>query len=352
MKKFLIPFFCIALTLTAVFSLVGCGHSHVFDQKVEANEYLDKVATATTNASYFHSCICGEKGTTTFEVEKKELNIDVSASVLAGHNITYCRKLVSQITAEDLGLEEGSVVKTYYKVRGASDETYSTNRVYEAGLYTCKIEIEESIENKALIKTFDFEIKPIVVTLNPNITSVAYTGSTSALIAPSHFYYPDILSGDGNITLIATFSQKDVGVYSVEDGTLQIESYYDNPNYVFVGSIKVKPQAINNVNKKIKITLEEGKTLYTVDLAEQGIVLEGDDVKAGIYVSKEITEAGTYKLYWKFPVGAGVTLPAPQYAISGEGLMGKDAKNYEITKKTSTGENIYYLEVEISLPTT
>ncbi|MBQ7597844.1 MAG: hypothetical protein IJU56_04620 [Clostridia bacterium] len=41
--------------------------AHVFDQEVVDAKYLKKAATCTEKASYFKSCVCGYKGTETFE---------------------------------------------------------------------------------------------------------------------------------------------------------------------------------------------------------------------------------------------------------------------------------------------
>ena len=40
---------------------------HVFDQNVATAEYLASEATCTQKATYYYSCVCGEKGTETFE---------------------------------------------------------------------------------------------------------------------------------------------------------------------------------------------------------------------------------------------------------------------------------------------
>ena len=41
---------------------------HTYDQKKEEADYLKSEATCTTPKTYYHSCVCGEKGTTTFTV--------------------------------------------------------------------------------------------------------------------------------------------------------------------------------------------------------------------------------------------------------------------------------------------
>ena len=45
-------------------------HTHIFDQEVASEEYLQSAATEDAPAVYYHSCICGEKGSTTFQYEQ------------------------------------------------------------------------------------------------------------------------------------------------------------------------------------------------------------------------------------------------------------------------------------------
>ena len=58
-------------THKAVCSVCGMEYGelapHVFDQKVATAEYLASEATCTQKATYYYSCVCGEKGTETFE---------------------------------------------------------------------------------------------------------------------------------------------------------------------------------------------------------------------------------------------------------------------------------------------
>lgn len=41
-------------------------HRHVYDQQVTSDRYLASAATCTEAATYYYSCVCGEKGTETF----------------------------------------------------------------------------------------------------------------------------------------------------------------------------------------------------------------------------------------------------------------------------------------------
>ena len=63
-RKILAVFLLFAISL----GLAGCGHSHIFDERVADADYLKSKATCTDPAYYFHSCLCGEKGSTLFKV--------------------------------------------------------------------------------------------------------------------------------------------------------------------------------------------------------------------------------------------------------------------------------------------
>lgn len=320
---------------------------HVFDQKVETEDYLSEPATDSTTAKYFYSCACGEKGEELFEKAKQEVNIDLSScDLVSGHNKIYDGTYVPKITAEGLGLDNGTTIATYYKAKDADDTAYSTSRVEDAGLYTCKIVISETTETLPKEITFDFEIEKRVVTLSSGTTVINYTGKTSTTIAPSNYFYSSIIKSDGNVTCNVQFASKNVGVYSVEDGTLTVEPVF-NHNYKFVGSIKIKPMSLISSDGPITIQREVGKTYYTVDLAEQGICVKGDDVKAGIYVYGELA-TGVYDLYWKAPGGNGVWLPRPNSNRPTDGIYGADAKNYIFEEKSGTA--FYYMKAKIIAP--
>ncbi len=60
-------------TCTAKAECAVCGEeygelaAHVYDREVVKDEYLKSAATCTSPAVYYKSCVCGEKGTETFE---------------------------------------------------------------------------------------------------------------------------------------------------------------------------------------------------------------------------------------------------------------------------------------------
>ena len=55
-------------TLNAQNTCTLCNnHTHSYTQKVVSSTYLNSNATCTSKATYFYSCVCGQKGTSTFE---------------------------------------------------------------------------------------------------------------------------------------------------------------------------------------------------------------------------------------------------------------------------------------------
>ena len=69
-------FLSLIVCSSVVFS-VGCGgnggggHTHIFDQKVEEEQYFKSEKTCTEAKQYYYSCTCGEKGDETFSVGMK-----------------------------------------------------------------------------------------------------------------------------------------------------------------------------------------------------------------------------------------------------------------------------------------
>ena len=88
-------------TLTAEYEV------HTFDQQVATEKYLASDATCIAKATYFYSCVCGEKGTETFE----------SGDTL-GHDWD-----AGEVTTNPTCTEKG--VKTYTCKRTDCGETYT-----------------------------------------------------------------------------------------------------------------------------------------------------------------------------------------------------------------------------------
>ena len=69
MKKLVLSILCFTLLASTMLFISSCGnkHEHFFVQEVVDDSYLASAATCTKKATYYLSCECGEKGTSTFE---------------------------------------------------------------------------------------------------------------------------------------------------------------------------------------------------------------------------------------------------------------------------------------------
>lgn len=69
MKKFILSVLCLTFLISAIFFAVGCQkkHTHTFTEQTVKDDYLSTAADCSNKAKYYYSCLCGEKGTETFE---------------------------------------------------------------------------------------------------------------------------------------------------------------------------------------------------------------------------------------------------------------------------------------------
>ena len=68
MKKIVLIVLLGSIVALTMMGLVSCGHVHAFTQEIVDSAYSASEATCTAKATYYKSCVCGEKGTETFEV--------------------------------------------------------------------------------------------------------------------------------------------------------------------------------------------------------------------------------------------------------------------------------------------
>lgn len=84
------------------------GHTHVFNKEVSTDAYKASNATCTAKATYYHSCVCGAKGTTTFEYGELGAHNWTPATCTAPKTCSVC-----QATEGDpLGHTEGTEWKS------------------------------------------------------------------------------------------------------------------------------------------------------------------------------------------------------------------------------------------------
>ena len=115
-------------THKAVCSVCGMKYGeltpHVFDQKVTTEKYLASEATCTQKATYYYSCVCGEKGTETFEHGE-----------LAEHTAVEIPAV--EATCMQSGMTAGSKCSVCGEILVAPEEIASLGHVDENGDELC-----------------------------------------------------------------------------------------------------------------------------------------------------------------------------------------------------------------------
>lgn len=120
---------------------VGEYVAHTFDQKVESENYLASKATHTSKATYYFSCVCGRKGSETFEVGDVIAHTPgskwYSDETSHWHECTVCDGVklnvekhkggtatcTEQAVCEDCGVAYGELLAHSYKDGWVVDET-------------------------------------------------------------------------------------------------------------------------------------------------------------------------------------------------------------------------------------
>jgi len=112
----------------AVCSVCGMEYGeltpHVFDQKVTTEKYLASEATCTQKATYYYSCVCGEKDTETFEYGE-----------LAEHTAVEIPAV--EATCTQSGMTAGSKCSVCGEILVAPEEIASLGHVDENGDELC-----------------------------------------------------------------------------------------------------------------------------------------------------------------------------------------------------------------------
>lgn len=89
--------------------------AHNYDQKVMTETYKASAATCTANETYYFSCVCGVKGTTTFEKEETMLQHDYNTEKFESDGTNHwhkCNDCTATSTPEQHTIvEEGNVEK-------------------------------------------------------------------------------------------------------------------------------------------------------------------------------------------------------------------------------------------------
>lgn len=274
--------------------------AHVYDKEVVADEYRASEATYTEPAKYYKSCVCGKKGTETFDngeaLGAKENQVLLADGVVLGK--TYDGEAYT-LSAEAFTKKGDGAITLEYK--GADETEWSSEAPANAGNYKLRVSVAATSEWKAAQATFDFTIDKKQLTVSgTTVADKVYDGTTTANVTAGTL--AGIIGGDEvsvGVTTTGTFASKDV-VYELE-----VEPQDVTVSYALTGALannylapvgetlqaKINPKPLSNVHLE-KDYDGNGRFDRTVLTTEQGI-LEGESIK--IYVDAVGANVGVYK---------------------------------------------------------
>ena len=359
--------------------------AHVFDKEIVSATYLASEATYTDAAKYYKSCVCGVKGTETFEhgssLSAKENVVGLKEGVTLGK--VYDGEAYA-LAVEEITRNGNGEVTVMYQRKGGVD--FGNTAPKNVGEYTVKVSVAATAEWKEAEKTFDFAItaKPLTAT-----ATKVYDGNA---VMPATL--TGVVSGD-EVTVAVTMESKNVGA-TVKEVTLggaakdnytlslsdvdasitpmvigvEWEQEYDN-TYIFSGepaellagdeaTITVTMESANVGAAVQSVTLVGAdKDNYTIDIENVRVTIAPREIKikdleveyngtsSYILVNEQASNAdatkynfveGDYvnlRLSFKAKANAGNT----QADLKSISLYGNDAQNYikpEISDVTVT----------------
>ena len=175
--------------------------AHVFDKEIVSATYIASAATYTDAAKYYKSCVCGVKGTETFEhgssLSAKENVVGLKEGVTLGK--VYDGEAYV-LAAEEITRNGNGEVTVMYQRKGGVD--FGNTAPKNVGEYTVKVSVAATAEWKEAEKTFDFAItaKPLTVTVTKEYDGNAVMPATLT----------GVVSGD-DVTVAVTMESKNVG---------------------------------------------------------------------------------------------------------------------------------------------
>lgn len=191
----------------------GCYEAHNYNIENESEEYLKAPASTTSKATYYKSCVCGAKGTDTFE--RGKLLGEIQNLSMSSSDITYGDDYsVVYTTKGDVTVE--------YKRRGDDDVTYSKIKPTSVGVYTARVTLAETDIQDSYSQTIDFDINPKEIK-NLQI-SFEYNGQSYREIDISHI--------EDGLSLQIAFDSPNVG--AVATGVYVYLNGEDTLNYEVV----------------------------------------------------------------------------------------------------------------------
>ena len=267
--------------------------AHVFDKEIVSEMYIASAATYTDAAKYYKSCVCGVKGTETFEhgssLSAKENVVGLKEGVTLGK--VYDGEAYV-LAAEEITRNGNGEVTVMYQRKGGVD--FGNTAPKNVGEYTVKVSVAATAEWKEAEKTFDFAItaKPLTVT-----TTKEYDGNA---VMPATL--TGVVSGD-DVTVAVTMESKNVGA-TVKEVVLDGK---DKDNY----TIETDDVDASITPMVISVEWEQEYDNTYIFSGEPAELLAGDE--ATITVTMESANVGA--------------------AVQSFEITGKDAGNYSLARE-------------------
>lgn len=207
-----------------------CGHT---DQKGSPEPHVWNEGEVTKPADYgvvgekkFTCTTCGYEKTETIDaLDAKDNEIKLVEGKTLGKE--YDGEVVS-ITKGDFVIEGDRVPTIMFKAKGADDNTYAATAPKNAGEYTVKASVEGTAEWKAVTKTFDFTITPMVISVDwepPYNNSNIFTGAPAELLAGDEATITVTMESANVGAAVQSFeiTGKDAGNYSLAREDVNVE---------------------------------------------------------------------------------------------------------------------------------
>ena len=274
--------------------------AHVYDKEVVADEYRASEATYTEPAKYYKSCVCGKKGTETFDngeaLGAKENQVLLADGVVLGK--TYDGEAYT-LSAEAFTKNGDGAITLEYK--GAGETEWSSAAPVNAGSYEVRVSVASTAEWKAAQATFEFTIAKKQLTISgTTVADKVYDGNDTATVTAGTL--AGLVSGDEisvSVMATGTFASKDVAY------GLGIEKQDVTVSYALTGALannyiapvgetlqaKINPKPLSNVHLE-KVYDGHGRFARTALTTAQGIIA-GESIK--IYVDAIGANVGVYK---------------------------------------------------------
>lgn len=274
--------------------------AHVYDKEVVADEYRASEATYTEPAKYYKSCVCGAKGTETFNngstLSAQDNQIKLKSGVTLGK--TYDGAAYS-LSADKFTVNGNGALTFEYKSEDASD--WSASAPVNAGDYKVRVSVAATAEWKAAQATFDFAIAKKQLTISgTTVADKVYDGTAEATVTAGTLAGL-IGNDDVSVGVKATgiFASKDVAYeldVDPQDVTVSYtltgdlaKNYLAPVGETLRATINRKPLSNVNLTKDYDGHGRFERTALTV---EQGMIA-GENIK--IYVDAIGANVGVYK---------------------------------------------------------